>query len=208
MGISTKMISPLPQLPQPPLVRSYGRPAYVIPNIPWYDNSSTLLSTPTNFETIVIGGFQDYFFMTSFLFMIRISNMLLGHKDISVINRLTDPYINLSRRLIRSPNIVVQISIASMLVSTLFYSTVVYGCDLHTQPANFLLKNERKLLGNSYTPRRNSVRCPCCINRLSINNVFRRSGFTPHPQWNILWQLYDNHIHNPNIYFKFGSMKR
>ena len=49
---------------------------------------------------------------------------------------------------------------------------------------------------------------PCCINRLSINNVFRRSGFTPHPQWNILWQLYDNHIHNPNIHFKFGSMKR
>ena len=108
------------------------RPAYIVQDVPWYNNVDTLTNKPTNFENIVIGGLQDYLLMTSGLFMARLSNNMMGGKDITFINRLTDPYIQLSKRFIMMRSPITQLCLASMIVSTLFYSSCVYGYDTNT----------------------------------------------------------------------------
>lgn len=101
--------------------------AYMYPDIPWYNNLSTLETKPDNFEKFCIYGIQDYLFMTSMLFMVRISNKIFGGKEIMFVNHLTEPYINLSKRLCKIRHPILQLSLAGMLVSTLFYSSCVYG---------------------------------------------------------------------------------
>lgn len=106
--------------------------SYIIPDIPWYNNMDSLSARPNTFESVVVGGIQDYLLMTSMLFMVRISNRMIGGKDIMFVNRLTEPFIELSKKLVfvRSP--VTQLCIASVIVSTLFYSSCVYGYDIRT----------------------------------------------------------------------------
>ena len=106
------------------------RPAYIIQDVPWYNNVDTFSAKPSNFESIFIGGIQDYLLMTSVLFMARISNSMMGGKDIMFVNRLTEPYINISKRLIMMRSPITQLCLASMIVSTLFYSSCVYGYDI------------------------------------------------------------------------------
>lgn len=49
---------------------------------------------------------------------------------------------------------------------------------------------------------------PTCINRYSINNVFRRCGFIPVPQWRVLWDKYDDHELNLGVTLTYHGMKR
>lgn len=105
------------------------KPAYIIQDVPWYNNVDTFSSKPSSFESIFIGGIQDYLLMTSVLFMTRISNSMMGGKEIGFVNRLTEPYINISKRLFMMRSPITQLCLASMIVSTLFYSSCVYGYD-------------------------------------------------------------------------------
>lgn len=48
---------------------------------------------------------------------------------------------------------------------------------------------------------------PTCINRISINNVFRRCGFTPNPLWKNMWDRYDENQEIKDIVFSYNGMK-
>lgn len=120
------MICPLSNIPNTGLKTSSI--AMMIPDTVWYESNDFFGFKPTNTETMIIGGLENYFFMTTIMLSVR---FLSGNNSNRFLNTITEPYILLARMILRSPPSPINISMAGCIVLLLSTSTRVLGYDMN-----------------------------------------------------------------------------
>lgn len=110
------------------LINNIKRPhicCYMIPDRAWYINENTLLAKHSNIEQIIVDGIENYLFITSLLIFSRF--MIVPNNQI--INKLTDPMINLSKKIMNFNNFPLQIAFSMSTITLLMGIDSVLGIE-------------------------------------------------------------------------------
>lgn len=100
---------------------------YITPDNPWYLHTKALvpLSLHNNFEIIFIDGIKNFIFISSILLIIRTTNI---NNTNPLIKSITDPIINLSKKIIDFKDVpYFQIAFTSCFLTFYFNLAEAYG---------------------------------------------------------------------------------
>ena len=87
---------------------------YMIPDKQWFLNENTLLPKHNYFEQIIVDGIENALFISSILMF---SRFILGQNSPLIINKLTTPILNLSKKIMDFNSPPIQFAVATSFIS-------------------------------------------------------------------------------------------